>query len=406
MGSPAVTITPDAPPVTITPDEATPQKSFLDRVNTRIAGNIRSIAEPLKYIHDFAEEVKKRSAQPYVPGQGLKEIGESLQKTYSDPANVLADITTAGILHSIGGGGEEAAPERAVGEAPKPSPTATPKLADLLQDKIQNAAARFVAKRIPGAHMAMDLKELYDALKTEPAPPAAPTPAGPTGPPEQWGQRIPGEIPQTAQSIRAGLSRANTNQPLEAAQPRSYPFGAEPPAPAQPDYVPNRPSIERVIPSEAPPAAKPAPAALGTLLEEATGGQKLVSGVSLKNQPSAMKAAATGKLPEGFTPVESSAVKAYKYNPDAQEFETITKNGQHYIHGDVSPEQAAEFEAADSKGKAWNALRNNSTLVAKVINGKRMPIKPLSAASADPLDETLNKMLEQVQAGKKLSDLR
>src|ERR1700758_4676839 len=66
-----------------TPDSTSPQKGFLDRVNDRIAGNIRSMAEPLKYIDDFANEVKRRSALPYVPGQGLKEIGETLQKTYS-----------------------------------------------------------------------------------------------------------------------------------------------------------------------------------------------------------------------------------------------------------------------------------------------------------------------------------
>ena len=90
-------------------------------------------------------------------------------------------------------------------------------------------------------------------------------------------------------------------------------------------------------------------------------------------------------IPEGHTAVESSALKSYKYDPQAQEFEAYTPSGGHYVYGDVSPEQAAKFEAADSKGKAWNDIRQNSTLVAKVINGKRVPIKPV-VAPEDEID--------------------
>lgn len=107
--------------------------------------------------------------------------------------------------------------------------------------------------------------------------------------------------------------------------------------------------------------------------------------------------------PEGHTPVDSSALKSYKYDPATKEFESVTTSGAHYIHGDVSPEQAAAFESAESKGKAWNDLRKNSTLVAKVVNGKRMAIRPSSELqSSDPNDLTLQlqKMLDDALAAK------
>jgi hypothetical protein len=96
-------------------------------------------------------------------------------------------------------------------------------------------------------------------------------------------------------------------------------------------------------------------------------------------------------LPEGFTPVDSTALSGYKYNPETSEFESITTGGQHYIHGDVSPEAVASFEAAKSKGKAWQELRNSpgAVLVAKVIGDKRMPVVKLRPPATDaPAAET------------------
>lgn len=86
-------------------------------------------------------------------------------------------------------------------------------------------------------------------------------------------------------------------------------------------------------------------------------------------------------LPKGFTPVESSALKGYKYDPLAREFEYITKDGQHYVRGDVSPDAAAQFEqeGPQSWGKAWHGLRNNpegGVGQYKVLNGKRVPVNP------------------------------
>lgn len=85
------------------------------------------------------------------------------------------------------------------------------------------------------------------------------------------------------------------------------------------------------------------------------------------------------ELPEGFTATPDSSVLAgYKYNPATREFEAITNRGDHYVHSDVSPEEAAKFEAADSKGSAWNQLKKGPgvTLTKSGPVGKLEPVKP------------------------------
>ena len=117
-------------------------------------------------------------------------------------------------------------------------------------------------------------------------------------------------------------------------------------------------------------------AKLGDLLNDAVGGKPLKPNVPLKNQLDVPAPAPAVDVLEGHTPVDSSALKSYKYDPTTKEFETVTPSGGHYIYGDVSPDQVQAFEAADSKGKAWNEIRKNSTLVGKVVNGKRVNVRP------------------------------
>lgn len=165
------------------------------------------------------------------------------------------------------------------------------------------------------------------------------------------------------------------------------------PTPAQP--IPARAGLQltgEIAPEEAaaaapPPAATPktSPAAVKQQLNNALGVEpvNIKPGVSMRNQ-----AAAQGlKLPEGFTPVDSSVLKAYKYDPATQEFDAITNSGQRFRHAEVSPEQFKAFEDADSKGKAWNDLRNGAgvTPLGKVNeNGVLQPrIKPRSVVT-DP----------------------
>ena len=103
-------------------------------------------------------------------------------------------------------------------------------------------------------------------------------------------------------------------------------------------------------------------------------------------------------IPADHTPVDSSAIQSYKYDPDAREFQTLPKSGRTiYVHGDVSPDEAQAFADADSKGKAWTQIRNNP-LVAKIVNGVRIPVKPVN--TMDDLTDLLQKSLDQVNAKK------
>ena len=98
-------------------------------------------------------------------------------------------------------------------------------------------------------------------------------------------------------------------------------------------------------------------------------------------------AAAAHPLPEGFTPVESSVVKGYKYEPESQQLTTITNSGQTYTHAEVTPEEFKTFEAAKSKGTAWNKqIRANHVQVEK--NGQ--PTQPIAPRSASPTDSILS----------------
>jgi hypothetical protein len=85
---------------------------------------------------------------------------------------------------------------------------------------------------------------------------------------------------------------------------------------------------------------------------------------------------------EGHTPVQSSWIRSYKYDPAAREFEMAPKSGTPVRLGDVSPEQAQGFADAKSQGRAWQQIKNNP-LVAKLVNGKWVTT-PRAGASADP----------------------
>lgn len=82
-------------------------------------------------------------------------------------------------------------------------------------------------------------------------------------------------------------------------------------------------------------------------------------------------------VPQGHTAVEgSSAIRSKMYDPAAREFHArLTSGDTTYVYGDVSPEEASGFEGAKSKGQAFQAMKANHPLVAKIVNGKRMPIR-------------------------------
>jgi hypothetical protein len=201
------------------------------------------------------------------------------------------------------------------------------------------------------------------------------------------------------------------------ARPRIAPPAAEPVAPGAAGSMVDSVTAPQPAPA-APPAVPTSKAALSRkltpLLNDAVGVENpavpspvpLRPGISLKNQ---IKAAVqeTAPLPEGFTPVESSALRGYKYDPAAREFEYITKDNTHYVRGDVDPEAAAQFEKTaketGSHGKAWDELRKNprgGVGQFKVINGVRQAVKPAANRSIVIDPETGEPELADVVAAK------
>lgn len=191
------------------------------------------------------------------------------------------------------------------------------------------------------------------------------------------------ELPVVGKFVKAGQKLGELKDiwnPADATKENVPYAGEEDAAPRTviTDPATGKPEFSDVVAAkqnatQATPAAPAAtPAKVEQALNESLGGQPLVRGVSLRNQPAA-QAAAAGKLPAGFTPVDSTVLKGYKYDPQAQEFTAITNNGQSYTHGEVTPEQVAAFENADSQGSAWTKfIRNNNVLVKK--NG--VPVTP------------------------------
>lgn len=101
---------------------------------------------------------------------------------------------------------------------------------------------------------------------------------------------------------------------------------------------------------------------LQELLDQSLGAKKLEPNVPLRNQmdvkPSASADASSSGIPAGHTAVDSTAMKSYKYDPAAREFE-IHANGNTYTYGDVDPQDAKAFQASPSKGQAWAQIKRN-----------------------------------------------
>lgn len=61
-----------------------------------------------------------------------------------------------------------------------------------------------------------------------------------------------------------------------------------------------------------------------------------------------------------WTPVQSSNVAAYRYNPGKHVFEIRFTSGRVYSFADVPQNIVDEFASADSKGKYFNSAIKNS----------------------------------------------
>ena len=162
---------------------------------------------------------------------------------------------------------------------------------------------------------------------------------------------------------------------------------------------------------------------------EAAGGKPLEPGVSLKNQrpqtnlqqqindaaePAAKQTPkapqtnlqqqinnAANPLPDGFTATpESSALRGYKYDPDAQHFEVITNTGERFGRIGITPDQVEAFAKSESKGRAWPALKNAPGAIPTKNGAPRTVQTSYRSASPDDVSPEWQKSVDYLKAKK------
>ncbi len=269
---------------------------------------------------------------------------------------------------------------------------------------------------LPAASMATQLgRGLTGNIRASQARGLGKIPTPPTAPPAETGEALASIPVATERPIARPINvRGPGEIPAEQIRPRAL----SPRAPAEPippreggplllNAAPEPPSIRRTPGQIAPemtrprayyggPRPEPIPAReglllkgnvetpapidtsrLGPQLKEAVGDKPIAMrpGIPIGRQPDVVK-----PLP-GFTPVESSAMRAYRWDPEVREMSIQTGPGRAQIYAEVSPEAAQKFIDAPSKGKAWPELKANSTPVAKLVNGERQSLKPVIAGA-------------------------
>lgn len=307
------------------------QRPITDQVGELGAGALKSTA----HVAAMAPVMLHRGLQ----SRGIAPQGDIYPGEHTTEQVAKQDLPNAALM--VAGGMDSPEPELAPQGRPieTPSPSSSPTAPGMAK-----RVGTVLVKKIPGVKLASDL---MDAVKGPDAPAAkvpnqAPVPetngipwgTGGQGPIDLRGKMIPKES-------------ANVPQPEPVKQP-----------------------VSRVEASRK----------LQDLLGNATGAQELKPNVPLKDQLPALR----GKTPdvtEGHTPVESSAMKSYQYDPAAKEFHAKYSSSGNTVHvfGDVSPEEAEVFNQAKSKGSALGQIQKSHPLVAKIVNGKRISVKGASA---------------------------
>lgn len=406
-------------------DAAGPIKdTFGQRVGERVKGNFNAPAQVdavSQTIHDLGPVAEwpqlVMESTPTHLKENLTSLYQQAKGYIHNPAAIAGDVISGAVMHGISPEIPKAAKEEAPVAAKvaepviaTPEPSAPPSIGNSVstaardivgkanQTKVGRTALK-IARHLPYG-VGTVVKAGEAAAEFAPEATAAPKVAVPAEwgqgqhgtPVSQWGKTIPPEAPPPI----VPPEPAPRFEAVDNAE--GYPSGRPidlHPGMQTPGGAVVAPRVKGLLPGEvdspappviaAPEQASPPPITPGKvegLLSDSLGGKPLVPGVKLRDQPAAQGV----KVPDGFTPVaESSAVKAFKYDPATREFQTITTNGSHYIHGDVSPEQAQAFMQADSKGQAFNQLKAGSTYVGKVVNGKRVAAQPpMNLRSASP----------------------
>lgn len=272
------------------------------------------------------------------------------------------------------GRGGTLAGEREIKRAPRPKPSVPPEGGPAINVAPESGHA------IPTGGRALPAGQYEAPASTLPDPKQL-------GPGVIEGEYMDEPAPQPAQvrgRLKAGVYQQpggfEPNQPALPARkaiplPEQFPTARQPVIRTTPSKPLEPLRAEIAIPTGAPTGAAidTSPTRVGDLLNEGLGGKGLKSDVPLRQQGQ-------------HIPVKSSAVKSYQYDPATKEFHTKYSSGDAiHVFGDVSPEEAQAFQKADSKGKAMQQIKQGHQLVAKIVNGKRVAVKPSKEfASASP----------------------
>lgn len=173
----------------------------------------------------------------------------------------------------------------------------------------------------------------------------------PTGVPEQQVIR-PKTTPAGPQPKRVPIWQRPIEQPPASTQEPAIALPADELSPEEQEF--QRSFRERLERQPATPKAEPQPA-------PAEGSERPTKGAS--------RGKSEGPMPEGFTAVDSSAMKGYKYNPGENKVEVIMRDNSRRTY-DVTPEKFRAFEKAgeESWGKALNQ---------HILSGRRLAKRPI-----------------------------
>lgn len=217
--------------------------------------------------------------------------------------------------------------------------------------------------------------------------------------------------PRSADATR---QRFKGMSPEPATAPNASPAASQTPETAQ------EPTLRESL-AAPPPKSAIKPSQVEQTLREALGASApLKKNVPLKYQGAgsattpAPEPTAPSSLPKNFTPVKSSVLAGYDYDPETREFHSVTHSGKHYVTGEITPKDVEDFQNADSQGSAWtNIIRSRGTPLGEMVEGKLKPwrTKGVTATPDDlsPLDQKLKNLQDFLQPSakstKSLSDL-
>lgn len=422
-----------AKPIEKTSSDAVSPSGFWDtlgREGKSMGENIAGI--PAAVYHAFADPPTQDEKAKFGADEvaGPKRVGLGIHRLAVAPVETAAGWYSDALRGKIPGAYEQAlsvAPEAMGGGAagvvaPKLA-AAIPGAAGAVSDAATGTVAKAAASAVPDAVGAALKKlpvsmikhipylggvltdvykagaEAYQTANKPPTYPGAPLPEHPGTFPGAHLPEKPPVYPGAPLPEHPGIfpgAPEPAAPPAEVLQARGLATGGmpTPPSPARAlGDIPVRNATSQpaaLEPSSAPPVDV-SRKAVGQAVDQSLGVEPLKPNVPLREQvPSRLAPKAEPATP----PKESSVIKSHVYDPQARELHITTHSNPNtvYVYGDVDPEQVTPFETG-SKGKAWAAFKQQSSpLVAKIVNGTRVPVKPMLSAADAAQDVTMNRL--------------